>query len=60
MKAYITKDEWYPVYEIEYEPTVYDSFGFEITKEELKMYKEWVKLTDKVQELLSVKYRGEK
>ncbi len=58
MKAYITKDEWYPVYEVEYGPTVYDSTGFEITKEELEMYREWVELTSKIQDFLQEKYRG--
>ncbi len=58
MKVYITKDEWYPVYEIEYGTTVYDSTGFEITEEELEEYKEWVELTRKVQEFLQEKYRG--
>ncbi len=58
MKVYITKDEWYPVYEIEYLSTVYDSIGFEITQEELEEYKEWVELTRKVQEFLQEKYRG--
>lgn len=59
MKVYITKEEWFPVYNLDFNPTVYDKEGFEMSQEEIELYKEWEKLTNEVQLFLKKKYRGE-